>query len=199
MPPYRRPSQKEKPVNSVPESATGTVPASAGTAALPHVTALLRHFGDLRDGSHGEATSRRGKEDLFLSAVALLAPYALEALEEVNAHLLNGTGKVEGTGVRRTADGGVAALWTLSWPEQRSEGIEPITLAAHYGRNFHHPHLRGATVGEWPLNVFTPAQAKAELPTLRAIITADLHNLVFQRDFRIVPATMAAVGSDHTN
>ncbi len=168
------------------------------TAVLPHVNALLRHFGDLRDGSHGDVRSRRGKESLFLATVVLLTPYALQALEEVNTHLLNGTGTVRETGVQRTPDGGPAALWTLSWPEQRSSGIEPITLAAHYGRNFHHPHLRGATVGEWPLNVFSPAQAKAELPTLRAIITADLHNLVFQRDFRIVPATVDPADSNPT-
>jgi hypothetical protein len=30
--------------------------------------------------------------------------------------------------------------------------------------------------------------AAAELPTLRAIASADLHNLVFQRDYRIIPA-----------
>lgn len=66
-----------------------------------------------------------------------------------------------------------------------------MTLYAHYGASFHHPHLRGATVSEWPLNVFDDAQAAAELPTLRAIAAADLHNLVFERDFRIVPATMA--------
>jgi hypothetical protein len=48
--------------------------------------------------------------------------------------------------------------------------------------------LRGATVGYWPLNVFSDADAAAELPTLRAIAGADLHNLVFQSDYRIIPA-----------
>jgi hypothetical protein len=43
-------------------------------------------------------------------------------------------------------------------------------------------------VGVWPLNVFNDADAAAELNTLRAIAAADLHNLVFQRDYRIVPA-----------
>jgi hypothetical protein len=43
-------------------------------------------------------------------------------------------------------------------------------------------------VGDWPLNVFSDADAATELPTLRAIAAADLHNLVFQRDYRIVPA-----------
>jgi hypothetical protein len=49
----------------------------------------------------------------------------------------------------------------------------------------------GGTVGTWPLNIFTREQAADELPTLRAIAAADLHNLVFQRDYRIVPATMS--------
>jgi hypothetical protein len=67
-----------------------------------------------------------------------------------------------------------------------------VTIRAHYGAGFHHPHLRGATVGEWPLNVFTAEDATAVLPILRAIVTADLHNLVFQRDYRIVPAVTGA-------
>lgn len=109
-------------------------------------------------------------------------------MEEFNAALFYDGGAVESTGLRRTPDGGLAVDWTLSWSEQRQAGIAPITLRAHYGLTFHHPHLRGATVQEWPLNVFTEEQAAAEVPVLRAIATADLHNLVFQRDYRIVPA-----------
>jgi hypothetical protein len=44
------------------------------------------------------------------------------------------------------------------------------------------------TVGDWPLNVFDEGQAAAELRVLRAVASADLHNLVFQRDYRIIPA-----------
>jgi hypothetical protein len=43
-----------------------------------------------------------------------------------------------------------------------------------------HPHLRSGTVGDWPLNVYDEEQATAELPTLRAMAAADLHNLVLQ-------------------
>ena len=50
-------------------------------------------------------------------------------------------------------------------------------------------HLRGVTVGEWPPNVFSGQDATDQIPILRAIVTSDLHNLVFQRDYRIVPAT----------
>jgi hypothetical protein len=156
---------------------------------------LLRHFADLRDGTHGGATSRRHREQLFAQAVSLLDPYARQALNEINEHLLLGTGEVTATGVQGLAGGGVHSVWTLSWPEQRAAGINPIVIDAFYGSGFHHPHLRGGTVGDWPLNVFTREQAAEELPTLRAIAAAGLHYLVFQRDYRIVPATKSGQSS----
>jgi hypothetical protein len=150
--------------------------------------ALLRHFADLRDGTHGTATDRAGKEKLFAAAVEYLDPVATEVLAEVDRHLLLGTGEVTATGLRADP-GGLTAQWTLSWPEQRATGLPPLALVAHYGQGFHHPHLRGVTVKDWPLNVFSAEDAAEQAPTLRAIIAGDLHNLVFQRDFRIVPAT----------
>jgi hypothetical protein len=159
----------------------------------PYVDALLRHFADLRDGTHGDAETRPDKERLFAAAVELLDPYARQVLDEVNTGLLLGTGESTATGVRLAGDD-VHALWTLSWPEQRAAGIAPVTLRAWFGGSFHHPHLRGATTGDWPLNVFTTEQAAAELPILRAIAAADVHNLVFQRDYRIIPATVRGDG-----
>ena len=155
-------------------------------------SALLRHFADLRDGTHGGVRSRRDKERLFDAAVPLLDPYARQALEEINTYLLLGTGEVTATGVRRSADGGIDAVWALSWPEQQAAGIEPIVVRAYFGAGFAHPHLQSGTVGDWPLNVFDEEQAAAELPTLRALATADIHNLVFQvgGDVRIIPATV---------
>jgi len=157
--------------------------------AAAHLRGLLRHFADLRDGTHGDgAVSRADKEQLFAAAVNYLDPYARQALDEINATLLLGSGTVGFSGIKRPVSGDCSALWTLRWPEQEQAGILPVTLEAFFGRSFHHPHLRGATVGIWPLNVFSADDAAAELPTLRAIASADLHNLVFQRDFRIVPA-----------
>ncbi len=157
-----------------------------------YTAALLRHFADLRDGTHGGASSRRDKERLFASAVALLDPHARQTLDEVNAHLLLDTGEVSATGVRRSTDGGVDAVWTLSWPEQRAAGIDPVVIHAYFGGAFHHPHLKSGTVGDWPLNVFDEEQASAELPNLRAMASADLHNLVFQLggDYHVIPATV---------
>jgi hypothetical protein len=150
---------------------------------------LLRHFADLRDGTHGGAISRPDKERLFIAAAALLDPHARQPLNEIKADLLLGTGEVTATGVRRR-HGDAEAIWALSWPEQKAAGINPIIIRAYYGAAAHHPHLQAGTAGDWPLNVFDEQQAAAQLPTLRAIASVDLHNLVFQRDYRIIPAIL---------
>jgi hypothetical protein len=150
---------------------------------------LLRHFADLRDGTHGGARSRRDKERLFATAVALIDPHARHALDEINTYLLRETGDVAATGLR-PGRGGVEAAWYLSWPEQRAVGVNPIVIRAFYSAGAHHPHLQGATLGDWPLNVFDMEQASAVLPTLRDIASAEVHNLVFQADYRIIPAIM---------
>jgi hypothetical protein len=159
-----------------------------------YIDALLRHFVDLRDGTHGGASSRRDKDRLFSAAVALVDPHARRALDEINTYLLLGTGDVTATGVR-SSGAGLDAVWALSWAEERSVGINPIILRAFYSTGAHHPHLQGGTVGDWPLNVFDEEQAAAVLPTLRNIASADIHNLVFQADFRIIPAILT--GQNH--
>ena len=166
-------------------------------ARLASTSALLRHFADLRDGTHGGAKSRADKERLFAAAVPLLDLHARQALEEINTDLLLGTGEVTGTGVRNSADGGLEAVWALSWPEQQAAGIEPVVIRAYFGRAFAHPHLRSGTVGDWPLNVFDEEQAAAELPTLRAMAAADVHNLVLQLggDVRVIPATVKGISA----
>jgi hypothetical protein len=149
-----------------------------GDSSIPaHLTSLLRHFSDLRDGVHGGASSRHDKEARFAEEVGLLSPVARQALSEVNTYLLLDSGA-----------GGMSAAWELSWPEQRDVRVPPIMLHAYFGAGFHHPHLRGATVGDWPLNVFSTRDAADQLPILRAMAASDLHNLVFQSDYRIIPA-----------
>ncbi len=155
----------------MPES---TVPA--------YITSLIRHFEDLRDGTHGGSSSRADKEAHFGKAVQLLAPIARQVLTEMNSKLLLDSGKLTETGLLRTADGGLSASWSLSWPEQRAAGVEPIMLQAYFGGGFHHPHLR---------NVFSNEDAAAQLSILRAIASSDLHNLVYRADYRIVPAVTA--------
>lgn len=156
-----------------------------------YLVELLRHFADLRDGVHGATAVTRGeKELLFRNAANFMDPAARQALGEVNRALLLDTGTVSATGVVRDPTNGVTAAWTLEWPEQQRAGLPPVTLLAFYGRGFHHPHLRGRSVGNWPLNVFSASDGTETLPTLRAIAAAELHNLVFESDYRIVPATL---------
>ncbi len=160
-----------------------------------HLKGLLRHFADLRDGTYGDsAVIRADKEHLFSAVVKFLDPFARQALAEMNDALLIDTGTITATGITKLPNGDIAATWTLGWVEQDQAGIQPIILQAFYGHGFHHPHLRGGTVGDWPLNVFSDVDAASELPTLRAITIAELHNLVFQRDYRIVPATTHSRG-----
>src|ERR1700684_196628 len=162
----------------------------------PYITSLIRHFEDLREGTHGGSASRKDKEAHFENAVQLLAPIARQVLTEMNTSLLLNTGQLTETGLRPTADGGLNASWTLSWPEQRAAGIEPIVLQAYFGGGFHHPHLRGTTVRDWPLNVFSEEDAAAQLSILRAIASSDLHNLVSRADYRIVPAVTASPATE---
>jgi hypothetical protein len=113
-------------------------------------------------------------------------------LDELNADLLLDTGTITATGVRDDNQGGTVAIWALSWPEQDAAGVSPVEIRAFFGIGFLHPHPRGGTLGDWPLNVFDQEQAKAELPKLRAIASADIQNLVLQTggDYRIIPAVL---------
>jgi hypothetical protein len=53
------------------------------------ISALLRHFIDLRHGRHGaDAVTRLKKETLFAAAARLLEPYARQVLEELNDGLM---------------------------------------------------------------------------------------------------------------
>ena len=165
----------------------------------PYITSLIRHFEDLREGTHGGSASRKDKEVHFEKAVQLVAPIARQVLTEMNIHLLRNTGQLTESGLRQTSDGGLSASWALSWPEQREAGVEAIVLQAYYGAGFHHPHLRGTTVGDWPLNVFSDEDAAAQLSILRAIASSDLHNLVFRADYRIVPAVTANRATPHVH
>src|SRR5208283_4572610 len=90
-----------------------------------YIISLIRHFEDLRDGTHGGSASRKDKETHFAKAVQLLAPVARQVLTEMNTSLLLDTGQLSETGLQRTVDGGLNASWALSWPEQRAAGVKP--------------------------------------------------------------------------
>jgi hypothetical protein len=159
-----------------------------GTRQPAYLVALTRHVEDLRDGTHGGVEDRSEKEALFIRACDWLAPVALRVLEEVDTALLRSTGEVTDSGAEREADGTLSRSWSLAWPEQRQRGVSPVTLRAWFGGGFHHPHLRGATVHDWPLNVYDESDARDLVPVLQAVVAGDVHNLVFEADWRLIPA-----------
>src|SRR5260370_14176240 len=107
-------------------------------SAIPaYITSLIRHFEDLRDGTHGGSATRMDKEAHFEKAVQLLAPIARQVLIEINRSLLLNTGQLTETRLRLTEDGGLNASWGLSWPEQRAAGINPILLQTYFRSGFH--------------------------------------------------------------
>src|SRR5437868_3887221 len=93
----------------------------AESATPAYITSLIRHFADLRDGTHGGSASRKDKEAHSEKAVQLLVSVARQVLTEMNTSLLLDTGKLTETGLQRTADGGLIASWALSWPDERNK------------------------------------------------------------------------------
>ena len=131
-------------------------------SAVPaYITSLIRHFADLRDGTHGGSASRKDKEAHFENAVQLLAPVARQVLTEMNTSLLLDTGQLTETGLRRTADGGLIASWVLSWPEQQAAGVEPIARSE-------------ASVTTWQDDDAQKLEAKMTEIAVQLILTAEI-------------------------
>ena len=151
---------------------------------------LLRHLADLRSGSHEGVSDRAGKQAVYRRAVELLDPVVRRVLEEARAALLDGDGEVAAEPVHPDG-GGLLAAWTLSWPAQRASGTEPVTVVAEFAAGFLHPHLRGGTLGWWPLQVTGERDAERQVPVVAAIVEAELHNLVLRTSWRVVPAAHA--------
>src|SRR4051812_4928709 len=125
---------------------------SSQTPCPASASALLRHFADLRDGTHGDAGSRRDKERLFAAAVPLLDPHARQALAEINTYLLLGPGGGTRPGVPGPAGGGPGGVWGFVMPREPARGYQPGDISRLLGSGFAHPHLQSGTVGDWPLN-----------------------------------------------
>src|SRR5260221_11192944 len=91
---------------------------------LDYPAELLRHFADLRDGTHGGAISRQDKERFFTAGGALLDPHARQPLEEINPDLLLGTRAGTARGLRG-GRGAAGAGWGLPWPHEHAPEVAP--------------------------------------------------------------------------
>ena len=156
---------------------------------------LLRHLQDLRSGTYEGAMSRGAKEAVYRQGITLLRPVAVEILEEANTLFLHGTGNVQVIGPQEDASGGLVTRFELSWPQQRAARVmrgpngplQPVRLVVNYSQGFHHPHLSGSTAGFWPFQVTSAADARRQKGILAAIVELELHQRIFETDWRILP------------
>ncbi len=156
---------------------------------------MFRHLADLRSGSYEGAQPRDARLELFERAVVLMDPVVRSVLEETKDTFLAGAGDIELHPVTLHSNGDAAAAWSLSWPEQRAAenvrgacDVGPIQVIALFASGFTHPHLRGTSAGNWPLQVLDPQDAERQEPIVRAIVEAELHERVFEGTWRIVPS-----------
>jgi hypothetical protein len=156
---------------------------------------LLRHLQDLRSGTYEGEKSRSAKEDVYRQGIELITPVAVSILEEANTLFLNGTGEILVIGPEDDGSGGLETRFELSWPEQRAawvtrgphQPLEPVRIVVNYSQNFLHPHLSGSAAGYWPFQVTSEADAERQRAILAAIVELELHQRIFETDWRILP------------
>ena len=156
---------------------------------------LLRHLQDVRSGTYEGAMSRGAKEAVYRQGITLLRSVAVEILEEANTLFVNGTGKVQMIGPKEDGSGGLVTRFELSWPEQRaarvtrgpSGPLQPVRIVVNYSQGFLHPHLSGSSAGFWPFQVTSAADAERQKGVLAAIVELELHQRIFETDWRILP------------
>ena len=156
---------------------------------------LLRHLQDLRTGTYEGVQSRGEKEDVYRRGIELLRPVAVAILEEANTMFLRGSGSIQVIGPGDDGSGGLETRFELSWPEQRAGQVtrgprgplQPVRIIVNYSQGFLHPHLSGSSAGYWPFQVTSQADAERQKGVLAAIVELELHQRIFETDWRIIP------------
>jgi hypothetical protein len=156
---------------------------------------LLRHLQDLRSGTYEGAMSRGAKEVAYRKGINLLKSVAVEILNEANTLFLNGTGNVQIIGPEEDDYGGLVTRFELTWPEQRAAQVirgpngplQPVRIVVNYSQGELHPHLSGSTAGFWPFQVTSAGDALRQKGVLAAIVELELHQRIFETDWRILP------------
>ena len=160
---------------------------------------LMRHLADLAARSYEGAESWPDRLAVFHRAVALLDPTIRGVLTEANATFLEDTGEIS-RHIAKQDDGSVAEHWELSGPRQRDavarDGgpVPPVQVIAWFRRSFNHPHLRGSTAGDWPLQVTTTEDAARQAPIVHAIVEAELHQRIYEGRYPVMPVAVRKYG-----
>jgi hypothetical protein len=160
---------------------------------------LMRHLADLVARRYEGAESWTDRVGVFRRAVELLDPVVRGVFAEADATFLENTGEVTRYSVEQ-GDGSVGEHWELSWPRQREavsrDGgpVGPVQVIAWFRRSFNHAHLRGSTAGDWPLQVTSTEDATRQLPIVRAIVEAELHQKIYDGRYPVMPVAVRRYG-----
>ena len=120
---------------------------------------------------------------------------AMEILDEANTLYLKGTGNVQIIGPEEDGYGGLVTRFELTWPEQRvaqvirgpNGPLQPVRIVVNYSQGELHPHFSGSTAGFWPFQVTSEADAGRQKGILAVIVELELHQRIFETDWRILP------------
>jgi hypothetical protein len=160
---------------------------------------LMRHLADLVARRYEGTESWPERRALFHRAAELLDPLVRRALRETNDTFLESTGEITTRCVEHD-DGSVEERWEMSWPLQREatsrDGgpVDPVQVIAWFRRSFNHPHLRGSTAGDWPLQVLDAADVARQEPIVRAIVEAELHQRIYEGRWQVIPYAVTRYG-----
>lgn len=159
----------------------------------------MRHLDDLVARRYEGAESWVDRVAVFDRAVELLDPVVRGVFTEADSAFLENTGKI--TRHRDAdSDGSVGERWELSWPRQREAvsrhggPVGPVQVIAWFKRSFNHAHLRGSTAGDWPLQVTSTDDAARQLPIVRAIVEAELHQKIYEGRYPVMPVAVHKYG-----
>jgi hypothetical protein len=161
---------------------------------------LMRHLADLVTRTYEGAESWVNRVAVFHRAVQLLDPVIRGVFEEADAAFLENTGEITRYSVEQ-GDGSIGEHWELSWPRQREATsrhggpVGPVQVIAWFRRDFNHAHLRGSTAGDWPLQVTSTEDAQRQLPIVRAIVEAELHQKIYEGRYAVMPVAVRRYGS----
>ena len=67
--------------------------------------------------------------------------------------------------------------------------LQPVRIIVNYSQGFLHPHLSGSIAGFWPFQVTSAADAERQKSILAAIVELELHQRIFETDWRILPVS----------
>ncbi|MGC2668848.1 MAG: hypothetical protein WA220_06670 [Candidatus Nitrosopolaris sp.] len=62
-----------------------------------------------------------------------------------------------------------------------------MRIVVNYSQGELHPYLSGSTAGFWPFQVTSEADAGRQKGILAAIVELELHQRIFEIDWRILP------------